>query len=119
MNTNITQNEIVVKPPFCENCGIFIMARREYKKRRLLCWSCWLKRDRLMRARRSGAAKLKIKLIKKHGKVCQRCRISGPVMLHHIVPISKGGETKENNCILLCQACHKEKHNGRSVGRQQ
>lgn len=45
-----------------------------------------------------------------------RCRFPGcraPVAwtdVHHIVPVSRGGPTTEDNCLLLCRRCHRTVH---------
>jgi hypothetical protein len=37
-------------------------------------------------------------------------------MMHHKMEIRNGGETTPENCILLCQDCHKAEHGGAGVG---
>lgn len=50
------------------------------------------------------------RLINKHGNVCQKCRYTGNIELHHIIPVSRGGSNKDDNLILLCEKCHAEIH---------
>ena len=46
--------------------------------------------------------------------LCERCLKEGrytPVEeVHHIVPISKGGDHRESNLMSLCQSCHTKIH---------
>ena len=60
-------------------------------------------------------------LIKAEG-VCSRCRSAGPfrrannnsiyLEVHHINPLSAGGQDAPENCIALCPNCHREAHHG-------
>lgn len=53
---------------------------------------------------------LKKKIREKHSHKCAICDVSGdvvPLELAHVVPISKGGASSENNLILLCPNCHR------------
>lgn len=31
--------------------------------------------------------------------------------VHHIVPLSRGGKTVMSNLMLICEACHNQRHN--------
>lgn len=46
--------------------------------------------------------------------LCERCLKEGrytPVdEVHHILPISKGGDHRESNLMSLCQSCHTKIH---------
>jgi len=59
---------------------------------------------------------LKTYLLVKYGDVCQTCNNKNRdwrgLSLSHIIPLSRGGETSENNCLLECYPCHEkyEKH---------
>lgn len=37
--------------------------------------------------------------------------LNGTHEIHHVIPIYKGGTTKNDNLILLCISCHKKRHN--------
>lgn len=83
-----------------------------------------------IQARVKGINKYKWKIVNKYGCRCAVCgytryanfkQISSPTPeefphiglgIHHIIPISKGGDDEENNLILLCPNCHKEAHDG-------
>lgn len=41
---------------------------------------------------------------------CDKCGSTDGLKLHHIVPIAWGGLTSKENCITLCQICHKLAH---------
>lgn len=41
---------------------------------------------------------------------CEKCGITEALQVHHIVPLSWGGVSSEENCITLCKKCHQEAH---------
>jgi 5-methylcytosine-specific restriction endonuclease McrA len=52
---------------------------------------------------------LKADLIRERGAICMTCgqRPSfPPISLSHIIPLSRGGKTDRNNCILEDESCH-------------
>ena len=56
---------------------------------------------------------LKEKVTLRDKGICQNCKkecekYSGQV--HHIIPVSAGGQDYESNLILLCSKCHTEVH---------
>ena len=59
---------------------------------------------------------LKAELIKESGEHCMTCgdknRDWRGISLSHIIPLSRGGKTTRNNCLLECYVCHEkyEKH---------
>jgi len=44
------------------------------------------------------------------GNVCQRCESSDRLDVHHILPLSRGGNNSDFNLIVLCHKCHKKRH---------
>ena len=52
--------------------------------------------------------KIKRKLCQESGTACAMCgeKEVATHEFHHITPIAEGGETKEENLILLCSNCH-------------
>lgn len=46
--------------------------------------------------------------------VCQHCGSRGSrnniLTVHHVIPKCQGGPNSSENCILLCQLCHRELH---------
>lgn len=41
---------------------------------------------------------------------CSKCKSQNNLCIHHITPLSKGGDNKIDNLILLCGFCHKLVH---------
>lgn len=59
--------------------------------------------------KRPNPRELKKKLIERDGSRCARCgRELDPdsCTIEHIVPLAYGGESTEDNCIILCRACN-------------
>lgn len=64
-------------------------------------------------AERRQTSRLKRKLVAHYGVICAYCGTHGYVEAAHIVPLEIGGQTDENNLILLCQQCHGRYDTGR------
>ena len=66
---------------------------------------------------------LRYEILKRDNDICQECGYNGIVInfedprileVHHIIPIHNGGdEWDPDNCITLCDKCHKKKHKKR------
>ncbi|MBW2167454.1 MAG: HNH endonuclease [Deltaproteobacteria bacterium] len=59
---------------------------------------------------RGITAGLRQKLLEKYGYACAVCGVNNekvPLELAHLVPLSQGGDTSEENLILLCPNCHR------------
>lgn len=43
-------------------------------------------------------------------RICEECknRFDVPLEIHHIVPISKGGNNKRKNLKVVCEKCHRK-----------
>ena len=52
---------------------------------------------------------IKWKIFKRDNFTCQLCGSQELLELDHIIPISKGGEDKEDNYQTLCQSCNRKK----------
>ena len=55
-------------------------------------------------------AGLRQKLLEKYGYACAACGVNNekvPLELAHLVPLSQGGDTSEQNLTLLCPNCHR------------
>lgn len=39
-------------------------------------------------------------------RVCSRCSSDKDLVLHHIIPASKGGKSHKDNAVVLCNHCH-------------
>ena len=62
-----------------------------------------------------GRWELKAELIAEFGEHCMTCGSSGDwrgISLSHKIPLSRGGKTNRENCLLECYPCHEkyEKH---------
>ena len=60
-------------------------------------------------------SRLKRELIAEFGNRCMTCGSTGDfrgISLSHIIPLSRGGKTSRENCLLECGNCHDkyEKH---------
>jgi hypothetical protein len=62
--------------------------------------------------------KRKKTVIQRDGKMCDKCRSSLILHLHHLKPLSKGGSNKVQNLKLLCENCHSKEHGGRDFSSQ-
>ena len=63
-----------------------------------------------MKIPRRNSAALRQKLLDKHNFTCVACGIKNdlvPLEIAHLVPISSGGETSEENLTVLCPNCHR------------
>jgi len=47
---------------------------------------------------------------KECGNKCQRCESQNVLEVHHIIPLSRGGNNSNLNLIVLCHACHTARH---------
>jgi hypothetical protein len=56
------------------------------------------------------SANIEAKLMLESRRMCNYCWTRKAVHIHHIVPVSKGGDNSEDNLILLCHECHSEVH---------
>lgn len=43
------------------------------------------------------------------GRRCKRCGATSQLEFDHVIPISKGGSSTENNIEVLCRKCNREK----------
>ena len=52
---------------------------------------------------------LKAQLISEHGNECMTCKQAPDwrgISLSHIIPLSRGGKTSRENCLIECLVCH-------------
>lgn len=52
-------------------------------------------------------------VVERDGDQCSNCGNGSHLHLHHVAPLSKGGNSKIVNLKLLCEYCHSKKHGGR------
>jgi len=53
------------------------------------------------------------RVLKRDGHSCRNCGSNEDLHVHHIVPISNGGNDIESNCVVLCSSCHGRTHDKR------
>ena len=59
------------------------------------------------------------KIIKRDKRKCQDCGSHQQLEVHHILPISEGGEVfEDDNCITLCFKCHRARHHEGTKAQQ-
>lgn len=63
-----------------------------------------------LRKIRGPQARTKQRLINERMVRCEVCHTKGPVILHHIKPLSEGGSWDDDNLILVCRTCHLKAH---------
>jgi 5-methylcytosine-specific restriction endonuclease McrA len=44
---------------------------------------------------------------------CQFCGTTSDLSVHHIIPLSSGGDSTLDNLRVLCHSCHQKEHLGR------
>lgn len=49
-------------------------------------------------------------VVHERDKVCVYCGTSSRLTVHHVQPKCQGGANTPQNCILLCQSCHRALH---------
>ena len=49
-------------------------------------------------------------IIKRDGGRCKECGSTTRLNVHHILPVSRGGQTVSWNLKTLCHSCHSRKH---------
>lgn len=55
------------------------------------------------------------KVIERDGYKCIQCHSDKDLLIHHIIPISKGGKSTMGNQQLLCRSCHSKLHNSKKT----
>ena len=68
---------------------------------------CATYQDRIARRRISDETRAMV--IVRDGGRCRRCRRATNLEIDHVVPISKGGDSEENNLQTLCRQCNRRK----------
>jgi 5-methylcytosine-specific restriction endonuclease McrA len=60
------------------------------------------------------------RIVHARDKVCLSCGSSNRLTVHHVKPKCQGGPNTPENCILLCQICHRNLHKseGYPTGRR-
>lgn len=108
------------KPQRCPWCGGEVKSKR----RRFCCDDCKTQFENLtVWGRGRGAYSMRI--LYRDGFTCQDCGEfhgfinehglavpvdDGKLEVHHIRPVSEGGGDEPQNLVVLCKACHQERH---------
>jgi len=50
------------------------------------------------------------KLFNSRGEKCELCGTTVLLEIHHIKEVIKGGDSKDDNCLIVCEDCHKDIH---------
>lgn len=95
---------------FSDSCKIIIdekVKNFNYKKRQ--------KKIESGKYRNGVTQDLRMSVLRRHSFTCSICSVKseelGVMQVHHIVPVSSGGEDYENNLVCLCRGCHIKVHN--------
>jgi hypothetical protein len=91
----------------CRNCG------KEFQRpskwvRVLWCSDCQEIRNEQMKDARRGMTKYWLRS-RREPIPCADCGGEGRTW-HHIVPVSMGGKTSDDNLVFLCWSCHSKRH---------
>lgn len=62
------------------------------------------------KVRKEFNVKIRKVFLENSTKQCKRCCSIKNLEVHHIIPISDGGDNDFNNLIVLCKSCHNEWH---------
>jgi 5-methylcytosine-specific restriction endonuclease McrA len=101
----------------CENCGSQIVDTR---MTRFCCNACSeLFRERMFRAEREAKGtrpvhswkSIRLEILGRDNYTCMKCRGSYPssrLEIHHIIPVSEGGNSLPGNLITECVECHRK-----------
>lgn len=57
-------------------------------------------------------------ILERDGYRCQICSDNTSLSVHHIIPLSSGGDSSFENLRVLCQHCHQKAHGRREPGRK-
>ncbi len=58
------------------------------------------------------------RVLRRDGYLCQICGGTENLSVHHIVPLSAGGDSTMRNLQVLCHACHQKEHGHKSESRR-
>ena len=61
--------------------------------------------------------RLRNKIFERDGYRCVNCGGTEDLQIDHIIPLSRGGETKESNLQTLCRGCNQNKGTSYAKGR--
>lgn len=107
LNLPIDAEEPLTKKVTCEVCGLVFYCSIRATGRKF-CGVCReeVKKERMDKWRKTGSWMI----FERDGRTCQNCgRENIPLVLDHIVPLSKGGREIAENLQTFCRRCNVEK----------
>lgn len=60
----------------------------------------------------SVSSAMREQIVRRDNNQCRRCGSTDNLQVHHITPVTAGGENKDQNLATLCKECHKLAHGG-------
>jgi len=51
------------------------------------------------------------RILKRDGYTCQNCKAEEHLCIDHVIPVSRGGDSSDENLRVLCQSCNAKKSN--------
>lgn len=67
---------------------------------------------------RKPPLRIRRRVLFRAGHRCQVCHQRRQLDLHHLVPVSRGGDHGADNLICLCRPCHLRVHRQRQLDRE-
>lgn len=68
--------------------------------------------SKFVEVKRGNVERLRVSVFERDGYACRYCGSKTPPFhLDHVYPVSKGGETTEDNLVTSCARCNVQKHN--------
>jgi 5-methylcytosine-specific restriction endonuclease McrA len=101
---------------FCHHCGRHYDPATGVRNRCGPCGRAYDQRHSVERRARNSARwqTARAEARKRDGERCQNCGSSERLQVHHIEPLSQGGDRYAlSNLVTLCQPCHAEAGRGR------
>ena len=87
------------KCPRCGECKPLDMFPSGYQKAYCLKCFCEITASRKLDGNR-------IKALSRDGNQCRLCGSTNNLIVHHIIPRTRGGDNTLTNLITLCRKCH-------------
>jgi hypothetical protein len=64
----------------------------------------------LRRKFQSKKESLRKEMLRRHKKKCHYCGSTDNLDIHHLIPLSHGGNNSIENLVFACQSCHEDLH---------
>jgi 5-methylcytosine-specific restriction endonuclease McrA len=71
------------------------------------------------RLKRNGIKKYRKHILEANGNMCFVCenKMRSVLIVHHIIPVSEGGNNEMDNLVVLCPNCHAVVHRAQQLKR--